>query len=213
MRLGAPDHCSDSPRSLFVEPYQISLLAQRLGRDSGDRIHEFGAGDRVGAAFGVHSTTYGAGRSAGVGAQCMVMTIQGLSVLLHRDLTDLYAVTPVVARQILSFSWARRSLLDGAVDDSRVKVRFYIDPATGQPHIHKHDVAEFEVEEVVVHPGEDRVGREGARVATGRTATGRLLRVIYVPDQEPGSVFVITAYGLRGKPALAYRRRRRNMRP
>jgi hypothetical protein len=35
------------------------------------------------------------------------------------------------------------------------------------------------------------------------------LRVIYVRDAEPDSVFVITAYDLRGKPLLAYRRRRR----
>jgi hypothetical protein len=37
--------------------------------------------------------------------------------------------------------------------------------------------------------------------------------VIYVPDPEPKSVFVITAYELRGKSALAYRRRRRKLAP
>ena len=63
------------------------------------------------------------------------------------------------------------------------------------------------------NPGEDRVGSDGTRVAIGRTLHGRLLRVIYVPDPEPKSVFVITAYDLQGKPALAYRRRRRNIRP
>jgi hypothetical protein len=35
------------------------------------------------------------------------------------------------------------------------------------------------------------------------------LRVIYVPDPEPDSIFVITAYELRGKPLAAYRRRQR----
>jgi len=30
-----------------------------------------------------------------------------------------------------------------------VKVRYYIDPATGQPHIYNHDVAVPEVEEVL----------------------------------------------------------------
>ena len=94
-----------------------------------------------------------------------------------------------------------------------MKVRYYVDPATGQPHIYKHDVTESEVEEVLAHPGEDRAGRDGARVAIGRTAAGRLLRAIYVPDPEPKNAFVITAYDLRGKPALAYRRRRRNIRP
>lgn len=94
-----------------------------------------------------------------------------------------------------------------------MRVRYYIDPATGQPHIYGHSVAESEVEEVLSNPGEDRAGNDGARVATGRTLAGRLLRVIYVPDPAPRSVFVITAYDLRGKPALAYRRRRRNIRP
>jgi len=46
-------------------------------------------------------------------------------------------------------------------------------------------------------------------VAIGKARTGRHLRIIYVPDPEPGSVFVITAYELKGKPLAAYRRRRR----
>jgi hypothetical protein len=94
-----------------------------------------------------------------------------------------------------------------------VKVRYYIDPETDQPHIYGHDVAESEVEEVLARPGEDRPGRDGSRIAIGRTRAGRLLRVIYVADPEPKSVFVITAYELHGKPALAYRRRRRKIRP
>jgi hypothetical protein len=56
---------------------------------------------------------------------------------------------------------------------------------------------------------EDRSGRDGARVALGQTAEGRYLRVIYVPDPEPNSIFVITAYELTGKPLAAYRKRRR----
>ena len=90
--------------------------------------------------------------------------------------------------------------------------RFYIDPATGAPHIHNHEVAEEEVMEVLEKPGEDRASREGSRVASGQTASGRYLRVIYVPDQEPDSVFVITSYELTGKPLAAYRRRRKKKR-
>jgi len=56
-----------------------------------------------------------------------------------------------------------------------VKIRFYIDPAAGLPHIYGHDVSESEVEEVLAHPGEDRPGREGSRVAIGRTYGGRYL--------------------------------------
>ena len=93
-----------------------------------------------------------------------------------------------------------------------MKIRYYIDKETERPHIYQHDVSEQEVEEVLLRPGEDRPGREGSRVAIGRTAAGRYLRVIYVPDPEPDSVFVITAYDLRGKPLLAYRRRHRRKR-
>ena len=74
---------------------------------------------------------------------------------------------------------------------------------------YNHRVGEDEVEDVLRNPGEDRSGREGSRVALGQTRSGRYLRVIYVPDPEPDSVFVITAYELQGKPLTAYRRRRR----
>ena len=77
------------------------------------------------------------------------------------------------------------------------------------PHIYGHGVDEDEVEDVLRKPGEDCPGREGARVAIGRTRSGRYLRIIYVPDQEADSAFVITAYQLTGKPLMAYRRRRR----
>ena len=90
-----------------------------------------------------------------------------------------------------------------------MNIRFYIDPETQMPHIYGHGVDQDEVEDVLRKPGEDRPGREGARVAIGRTRAGRYLRVIYVPDQEADSVFVVTAYQLSGKPLMAYRRRRR----
>ena len=80
---------------------------------------------------------------------------------------------------------------------------------TGEPHIYRHDVSEEEVEEVLRSPGEDRPGRENSWVAIGATEAGRILRVIYAPDPDPRSVFVITAYDLRGKPLAAYRRRQR----
>lgn len=90
-----------------------------------------------------------------------------------------------------------------------MNIRFYRDPTTGEPHIYNHGVTEEEVEEIIRRPSEDRRGREGSRVAIGQTRAGRFLRVIYVPDPEPESLFVITAYELRGKPLAAYRRRQR----
>ena len=90
-----------------------------------------------------------------------------------------------------------------------MNIQFYIDSETELPHIHKHKVTEEEVEDALSHPGEDRLGREGARVTIGKTQAGRYLRVIYVPDPDSNSIFVITAYDLHGKALLAYKRRRR----
>ena len=87
-------------------------------------------------------------------------------------------------------------------------IQFYIDPETNLPHIYGHEVDEQEVEDVLRRSGEDRPGREDSRVAIGQTRAGRYIRVIYVPDPEADSVFVITAYQLKGKALLAYRRRR-----
>ena len=92
-------------------------------------------------------------------------------------------------------------------------IRFYVDPDTGQPHICGHGVDESEVESVLLAPAEDRPGSEGARIALGQTRGGRHLRVIYVLDPEPGSVFVITAYDLRGNALAAFKRRRRRSKP
>jgi hypothetical protein len=90
-----------------------------------------------------------------------------------------------------------------------VKLRFYLDPATGEPHMWSHDVSEDEVEEVLENPSEDRPGRNGSRVAIGQTANGRYLRVVYVRESRSDGAFIITAYELRGKALLAYRRRQR----
>jgi hypothetical protein len=94
----------------------------------------------------------------------------------------------------------------------QVRFRFYRDPDTGLVHLRRHRVTESEAEDVVRSPGEDRPGLDGARVAIGQTRGGRYLRVIYVIDDEPDSVFIITAYELTGKPLVAYRRRQRRSR-
>lgn len=90
-----------------------------------------------------------------------------------------------------------------------MNIRYYIDPETDRPHIYNHNVSEDEVEDILLKSGEDRSGRDGSRVALGQTRAGRYLRVIYVLDPEPKSIFVITAFDLIGKPLMAYRRRSR----
>jgi hypothetical protein len=93
-----------------------------------------------------------------------------------------------------------------------VRLRFYVDPETEQLHIYGHQVSEAEVEEVLLRPLEDRPGKDGSRVAIGQTHDGRYLRVIYVPDPSPNSVFVITSYELGPKAKQALRRRRKRRR-
>ena len=90
-----------------------------------------------------------------------------------------------------------------------MELRFYEDPDTGLPHIFNHGVNENEVRQVLANPGEDRPSSDDSRTALGQTAAGRYLRVIYVPDPDGKSAFVVTAYDLRGKQLTAYRRRRR----
>jgi hypothetical protein len=90
-----------------------------------------------------------------------------------------------------------------------VKIRYYVDPATGLPHIYSHEVNEEEVEDVLRVPGDDFPGRGDSRIALGRTEAGRYLQVIYAPDPDPKSIFVIAAFDLKGKALAAYRRRRK----
>ena len=90
-----------------------------------------------------------------------------------------------------------------------MEIRFYLDPETRLPHIYEHGVTEEEVEQVLRTSGGDVRGSRGSRMKLGRTSAGRYLQVIYSPDEEPGSVFVITAYELTGQAKRAYRRRRR----
>ena len=88
-------------------------------------------------------------------------------------------------------------------------IRYYIDSESGEPHIYEHNVSEAEVEQVMRGAGEDLPAKNGARMKLGQTSAGRYLQVIYVPDEGQDSVFVISAYELRGKSKTAFRRRRR----
>lgn len=90
-----------------------------------------------------------------------------------------------------------------------MNVRFYVDPATGLSHLESHGVTESEVEQAIESAIEDRPAERGTRALIGRTHAGRVLRVIFVPDPEPDSVFVLTAYDLGPKALRALRRRMR----
>ena len=60
------------------------------------------------------------------------------------------------------------------------------------PHIYSHGVR-GRSEDVLRRSGEDRPAQKDRVWHWDRTRAGRYLRVIYVPDPEPDSVFVITA--------------------
>ncbi len=90
-----------------------------------------------------------------------------------------------------------------------MKVRFYLDAETGLPHIFGHGVTEEEVRQVLNSRGESMAAPRGSRMKLGKTWAGRYLQVVYVVDEAPDSLFVITAYELRGKAKTAFRRRQR----
>jgi hypothetical protein len=77
-----------------------------------------------------------------------------------------------------------------------LRIRFYVDPSTGAPHILNHQVSEDEVADVLDGPGEDRARGEG-------------FRILYLPDPETDSGFAQTAYDWTGAPLAAYSKRRK----
>jgi hypothetical protein len=90
-----------------------------------------------------------------------------------------------------------------------MEIRFYIDPDLEQPHIYEHGVNEEEVRQVLMGRGDDFRGRKKSRIKFGQTLAGRYLKVIYQPEKIRDSVFVITAYDIKGKALKAFRRRQR----
>ena len=89
--------------------------------------------------------------------------------------------------------------------------RFYVELETGLPHIYNHGVTEAEVLEVLRKSGPVYRGDRESRTKSGQTDR-RYIQVVYSPDPGAVSVFVITAYPLKGKARKAYRRRERRRR-
>lgn len=90
-----------------------------------------------------------------------------------------------------------------------MEIRYNCDADTGLPHIERHGVTTTELEQVLRRPDEDRRARGNSRIAIGRTDAGRILKVVYVPDDDGEGLFVVTAFDLTGKALAAYRRRMR----
>lgn len=64
-----------------------------------------------------------------------------------------------------------------------MRLRFFRDPDTGLPHLRRHGVTEHEAEDVLLSPGEDRPGHDGARVAVGQGIL-RDIRVMEVTEDR-----------------------------
>jgi hypothetical protein len=90
-----------------------------------------------------------------------------------------------------------------------MELRFWTDAETGLPHIFDHGVTTDEVQQVLSRPGEEHAGRDHSRIRLGQTESGRYLQVVYVPDPDGESAFVVTAYDLTPNAKRAYRRRQR----
>jgi hypothetical protein len=80
------------------------------------------------------------------------------------------------------------------------------DAETELPHIYDHGVSEEEVRQVLARPGLNLRSGRNSRSIMGQTSAGRYLKVVFVPDPDRDSGFVVTAYELRGKRLQAYRR-------
>jgi hypothetical protein len=87
-----------------------------------------------------------------------------------------------------------------------MNVRFHTNP-DGEPHIHDHGVAEDEVLEALAWPLEQISGRDESTILIGRTAAGRVLKVIFADARDGQSIFIITAFDLPAKQLRALRRR------
>lgn len=77
-----------------------------------------------------------------------------------------------------------------------MEIRFFIDHETGAPHIYEHSIMEEEVLQVLRGAGQDLPGSRGSRIKIGRTAAGRILKVVYARDSDGLGLFVITAMNM-----------------
>lgn len=68
------------------------------------------------------------------------------------------------------------------------------------------------MEDILADPLETTPGRGDSLIALGRTRAGRMLKVVYLRDEDGAGVFVITAFDLPPKQVRALNRRLRRKR-
>jgi hypothetical protein len=77
-------------------------------------------------------------------------------------------------------------------------------------HIAAHGVSPGDVEEVVhERPRLVGTGRDGTTLVWGRTAAGRYLLVVLVPDEGDSTVFVVTARDMTKRKKASFKAKSR----
>jgi hypothetical protein len=66
-----------------------------------------------------------------------------------------------------------------------VKIRFYIDPETGEPHIYEHGIDEDEVADVLEDPIYDAKAEGTSRSAIGQTRPDATCWLFILATQNP----------------------------
>ena len=85
-----------------------------------------------------------------------------------------------------------------------VKINFYNDPDTGEPHIFKHNVTEKEIFDFFSTSSYFEFKRRDISFeAFGNLKNGRFLQVAYRKEND-GSIFVITAYDIEDKEMIHF---------
>ena len=87
-----------------------------------------------------------------------------------------------------------------------MNVRFNLN-ADGEPHIYDHGISESEVHEALARPLIQTAGADESTILIGRTAAGRVLKIIFAEARDGDGIFVITAFDLPPKQLRALRRR------
>lgn len=85
-----------------------------------------------------------------------------------------------------------------------MKVRFYLDPDTRNPHIFKHRVSEEETFAFFTNKQYFEFQRKDQSFeAFGKTLDGRLLQFAFRKERD-GSIFIITGYDIEDKEMILF---------
>ena len=83
-----------------------------------------------------------------------------------------------------------------------MKIKYYIDPDTNEPHIYKHEVEKAEIMDFFTEIKYfEFIRKDKSFESYGRLKTGRYLQVAYRKERD-NTIFVITAYDIEDKEII-----------